>query len=279
MTSKQMWMRVILAMVISGITLLSTARAAEPLVIAHRGASFDAPENTVAAIELAWKQGADGIELDFQLTKDGQVVCIHDKDTARTSPGAKLIVQQSTLDALRRLDVGAYKASAFQGEKIPTLAETLAAVQPGKLIFVELKCGPEIVEPLVAGLRNSQLKPEQMILKSFDAATTAAARKAMPEVRTFWLGNVETKDRPPRAVSAESICSTVEKLDLAGISTNGNSRFFTPKMYEQFRGRDIKEIAVWTVNDPATARYHRDQAATFILTDKPGELRRWLVPK
>jgi glycerophosphoryl diester phosphodiesterase len=254
-------------------------QAAEPLVIAHRGASFDAPENTVAAIELAWKHGADGIELDFQLTMDGEVVCIHDADTARTAQGKTLKIQQSTLEELRGLDVGSFKAAVYQGEKVPTLAETLAAVPPGKLIFVEMKSGPEIVAPLVAGLRKSQLKPEQIILKSLDVATTAAARKAMPEVRTFWLGDLETKDRPPRPVSAESICSSVDKLDLGGVSTKGDPRLFTAQMYQEFRRRGIKEIAVWTVNDAATARYHRDQGVDFILTDKPSELRRWLEKK
>jgi len=271
--------RKILAMLPLGLTAATGVHGAEPLVIAHRGASFDAPENTVAAIELAWKQGADGIELDFQLTRDGQVVCIHDADTARTARGKKLTVRLSARDELRQLDVGSFMAAAYQGEKIPTLAETLAAVPSGKLIFVEMKSGPEIVEPLVAGLRKSKLKPEQIILKSFDVATAAAARQAMPEVRTFWLGDLEIKDKPPQAVKAEDICSVVEKIEFAGVSTNGNPRLLSEEMYQKLRHRGIKEIAVWTVNDAATARYHRDQGVNYILTDKPGELRRWLAPE
>lgn len=254
----------------------SMAQGAEPLVIAHRGASFDSPENTLAAIALAWKQGADGVELDFQITKEGEVICLHDADTARTAGGKKLVVKQSTLQDLRKLDVGAFKGKAFQGEKIPTLAETLAAVPPDKLIFVEMKGGPEIVEPLVAGLRKSALKPNQIILKSFDSATTAAARKAMPEARTFWLGSLEAKQKNPRPPVADAVCSVVGELELAGISTNGNPKFITPKLYQHFRSKGVREIAVWTVNDVATARYHRDQGATYILTDKPAELRVWL---
>src|SRR5271170_7325637 len=90
-------------------------------VIAHRGASYDAPENTLAAFRLAWQQGADGIEGDFYLTDDGEIVCLHDSDTGRTGD-RKLSVGQSTLAQLRTVDVGVSKGEKFRGERIPTLA-------------------------------------------------------------------------------------------------------------------------------------------------------------
>src|SRR5688572_19130995 len=92
--------------------------------IGHRGASFDAPENTVAAIKLAWEQKADGAEFDVYLTKDGKVAVIHDATTKRTA-GADLKVAGSTLTELRALDVGRWKGEKFTGEKIPTLDEML----------------------------------------------------------------------------------------------------------------------------------------------------------
>lgn len=84
------------------------------LIVAHRGASKRAPGNTLPAFELAWKQGADAIEGDFRLTKDGHVVCIHDETIKRTA-GADLNVAQSTLSELRKLDVGAWFDPAFKG--------------------------------------------------------------------------------------------------------------------------------------------------------------------
>lgn len=75
--------------------------SAEPFIVAHRGASHDAPENTLAAFELAWEQGADAIEGDFHLTQDGHIVCLHDKDTKRTA-GKKLVVGKSSLEELRK---------------------------------------------------------------------------------------------------------------------------------------------------------------------------------
>ncbi|MFV2065815.1 MAG: glycerophosphodiester phosphodiesterase family protein, partial [Pirellulales bacterium] len=106
---------------------LATTVASGQLIVGHRGASHDAPENTLAAFQLAWQRGADGVEGDFYLTSDGHIVCIHDADTERVA-GEKLIVAESTLADLRQLDVGAWKGERWRGEKIPTLEEVLATV-------------------------------------------------------------------------------------------------------------------------------------------------------
>ena len=126
-----------------------TATAPTPLVIAHRGSSAQAPENTLPAFQLAWEQGADGIEGDFQLTKDGHIICFHDKDTKRLA-GQPLTVANATLEELRQLDVGSiqpqaevdalrtWSADKFQGTRMPTLAEVFASVPSGKKIFIEI---------------------------------------------------------------------------------------------------------------------------------------------
>lgn len=101
------------------------------LLIGHRGASHEAPENTLTAFELAWEEGADGIEADFRLTRDGQIVCMHDENTRRTT-GISLTVADSLLDDLRRLDVGRWRGLAWAGTRIPTLSEVLAILPAGK---------------------------------------------------------------------------------------------------------------------------------------------------
>src|SRR5690242_8830167 len=93
-------------------------------LVGHRGASHDAPENTVASFREAWRQGADAAELDVHLTKDGRLVVIHDGDAKRTT-GSPLKVREATLAELRRLDAGAWKGARYAGEKLPTLAEML----------------------------------------------------------------------------------------------------------------------------------------------------------
>src|SRR5512146_3337233 len=97
-----------------------------PLVLGHRGASAEAPENTLAAFRLAMAQGADGVELDVWRCATGEVVVIHDEETRRVA-GVSLRVPDSPLAALRALDVGAWKGEAFRGERIPLLAEVLEA--------------------------------------------------------------------------------------------------------------------------------------------------------
>jgi len=108
-----------------------------PLILAHRGASAHAPENTLAAFELALAQGANGVELDAKLSADGEVVVIHDPTVDRTT-GGKGRVSQMTVAALRELDAGSFFSEKFRGEKIPTLAEVFETVGNRALINVEL---------------------------------------------------------------------------------------------------------------------------------------------
>src|SRR5690606_25135252 len=99
-------------------------------VIAHRGASHDAPENTLAAVNLAWEMGADAVEFDVHLTSDGHLVSIHDKDTKRVA-GTKKVVAETTLAEVQELDVGTWKDGAFAGETSPSIDAVLATIPTG----------------------------------------------------------------------------------------------------------------------------------------------------
>ena len=121
-------------------------------IVAHRGASADAPENTLAAIQLAWQQGADAAEIDVRLTVDGQLVAIHDETTLRTG-STDWKVKDHTLAELKTLDVGLWKSQQFVGEQIPTLAEVLDIVPPGKRLHRRQARAP------AGGLVGSALEP------------------------------------------------------------------------------------------------------------------------
>jgi glycerophosphoryl diester phosphodiesterase len=108
-----------------------------PLILAHRGASAYAPENTLAAFELALEQGAHGVELDAKLSADGEVVVIHDESVERTTNGHGR-VSQVELSALRELDAGSFFSDRFKGEKIPTLVEVFETLGKHAIINVEL---------------------------------------------------------------------------------------------------------------------------------------------
>jgi glycerophosphoryl diester phosphodiesterase len=117
-------------------------------IVAHRGFSARAPENTLAAFELGWKNQTDACELDVYLTVDGKTVVIHDKDTKRTA-GVNLDVAKSTQAELTAIDVGTWKGKEWAKEKIPTLEQALATMPKGKQrFFIEIKCGAEIVPEL-----------------------------------------------------------------------------------------------------------------------------------
>ena len=128
------------------ILMWSTGLFAQPFYIAHRGASYLAPENTVAAARLAWELGADAVEVDIHLSKDNKVMVIHDKDTKRICKTvSNLVIKSSESGLLRELDAGIWKGEHFKGEKIPFLSEIIETVPEGKTLVVEIKCGSEVI--------------------------------------------------------------------------------------------------------------------------------------
>jgi Glycerophosphoryl diester phosphodiesterase family len=140
------WIRLLPAALLAALALsLSAARGLE--IIAHRGASADAPENTLPAMKLAWEQGADAVELDMYLSKDGRIVVFHDTTTKRFD-GRERKVAHLTLEEMRGLNVGAWKGEKWAGERVPDLVEILNTIPAGKRAVLEIKCGPEIVPEL-----------------------------------------------------------------------------------------------------------------------------------
>ena len=137
------------------------------MIIAHRGVSFKFPENSLPAFEASWQLGVDGIEGDFHLTKDGEIVCIHDEDTERVC-NTKAIIHHSTLQDLKALELS-YKGESNLNLKIPTLSEVLQTAPKGKKIFIEIKCGIEIVSPLLNQLSNSKMNADDIVIISFNS--------------------------------------------------------------------------------------------------------------
>src|SRR6187431_238635 len=120
--------------------LLSTASLSAVEIVAHRGASADAPENSLSAMKLAWEQGADAIELDLWLSKDGKLIVFHDADTKRIGGVDRKITEYTAAEAAQ-VDIGKWKGEKFAGEKLPALEPILATVPAGKRIVLELKSG------------------------------------------------------------------------------------------------------------------------------------------
>ena len=243
----------------------------KPLLIAHRGGSREAPENTLAAFHQAWQQGADGIEADFRLTRDGRVVCLHDAGTGRTA-GIDIAVAEATFAELRRLDVGSWKGARWQGEQIPSLDEVLARLPAGKMFMIELKSGPEIIIPLRGLLTDSGVPFEQLRLLAFDAPLLAGMKQALPEIRTClnvdYRWSLRTCSWSP---SRADIQATLELNDIDGLSSRAHAL-----LDAQFVGelqQSAKEVHVWTVDSVRAAGHYRDMGVDSIMTNRPGWLR------
>jgi glycerophosphoryl diester phosphodiesterase len=241
-------------------------------IIGHRGASYDAPENTVAAFKLSWQQKADASELDIFLSKDGKIVVLHDKDTKRVAGVDKKVAEQ-TFAELRLLDVGKWKGAKFAGEKIPTLDEMLVTTPTGKRVFVEVKIGPEIVPELDRVLKASGLEPVQTPIISFHAPVIAEVKKVRPDLAAYWIVNIKPakgKETP----TAESLIATAKSIKADGLDLS-----VTPALDKAFAGK-VKaaglKLYVWTVNDVDVARRMVDIGVDGITTDRPGWLREQL---
>lgn len=249
------------------------------LIIAHRGASHDAPENTLAAFRLAWAENADGIEGDFYLSRDGQIVCIHDETTERTA-GVKLDVAKSTLAELKKLDVGRWKDKRFFGERIPTLQEVIATVPDGKQIIIELKVGPEIVAPMQRILKASNLQPAQILVISFDEKTIIESKRLLPHIKTHWLTGYDPEDDiGPWTPTAASIAQSMGRTNADGVGSQARRSVFNTEFIRALKAAGVNEFHVWTVDDPADARFYQSLGVYGITTNRPAFIRQGLKKK
>lgn len=254
----------------------SPLAALEPVteIIAHRGASHDAPENTLAAFKLGWEQQAEGVELDVYLSRDGQILCCHDRSLKRTT-GLDKKIEELPAAELQKLDAGGWKNPKFAGEKLPLLSEVLAVVPRGHKVFVEVKCGPEIVPELKRVVAAAKLESAQLAVISFSLEVCAASKKALPALKTYWIVGLKREpqtmawNRTPAELIAAATKHQLDGLDLQA------GDFVDARLAEQMKKAGL-ELYVWTVNDPKLARRMIEAGVQGITTDRPLWLREQL---
>jgi glycerophosphoryl diester phosphodiesterase len=244
-------------------------------IIAHRGSSFLAPENTLAAAQLAWQEGADAVEGDFRITKDGHIVCIHDASLTRTA-GVDRLVADCTLEELRAYDVGRWKGEQFTGQRIPTLEEMLATVPPDKRFFVEMKsAGPEALKELCRVVKASSIDPSQIALISLQDAFISFVKQRLPECPAYWV--VQAKNEP--TADRRHWPSLGELLSAKGFGIDGldleSIRPIDTHIVRELQNSGLK-LAVWTVDEVAIAELWIDLGIGSITTNRPGWLRNQL---
>ena len=246
------------------------------LVIAHRGASCDAPENTLAAVNLGWERQADAVEVDVHLSRDRRVIVIHDPTTTRTAGQGGAVADQ-TLEQLKHLDVGRHKGARWEGERMPTLEEVLETVPEGRRLFVEIKCGREILGPLEAALAGSPLGAEQVVLIGFGLDTMTAVKRRLPEHPVCWLSGLrEHAEDESWKRTADELLATVRQAGLDGLSVLACAAVDRP-FVERVHAAGLR-LYVWTVDDAAEARRLLSAGVDGITTNRPGWLRGKLPP-
>ncbi|MCC6326962.1 MAG: hypothetical protein IT174_00495 [Acidobacteria bacterium] len=247
-----------------------------PLIIAHRGASSVAPENTIAAFRKAIEAGADGIEFDVRLARDGIPVVIHDATLKRTNK-ADLAISDLTSKELAAIDVGSwfgrragFSQMEYASEPIPTLADTLRFLQDFRgEIFIELKCGKGDLDPLASAVcrevKNLRLA-SQIIIKSFRLAVIPRVHEQAPRLRTaaLFAPKVLTLLRKRKHLVEIAAEFGADELSI-------HYSLATRRLMEKARIYGLP-VTVWTADNPRWVKRGALLGIKAIITNDPARL-------
>ena len=244
--------------------------------VAHRGHSFIAPENTLAAYRAAIEAGADGGECDVYRSADGVVFLSHDKSPKRTMGGSDGDLTQMTFARIRQFDAGGWKEEKFKGEKVPTLGEYLKLLK-------ETKCHP-VVEIKQIGIETDVLeciRKNEMVevttIIAFDEKVVQEIRRLEPKICVAWLYSEDLKDKGTAEDNAERLADLIigrcRKLDITIIDLGHG--LLSPELMKALNEAGI-HVWAWTVNDEAAMRRYLDWGVVSITTDKPDILSKIL---
>lgn len=246
-----------------------------PLIVAHRGASYSAPENTVPAFKLAFEEQADFVEGDFWLTKDNKIVCIHDENTKRvTKQKVKLDIRKASFAELQKIDVGSWKDSMYLNTCIPTLQEIFDFIPEGKGIFIEIKDTREIfVLKLIDELNKISFPVKKIRIISFSKEIVNLTKKKLPQIKVYWLfGWYFSKSSIIKSAIQKRIIESLEYINCDGVDL-----FYAPYLDKNFvnlikaKGLDL---CVFNVENIETAKKLRDYDVDYITTNSPLMIRK-----
>jgi len=250
------------------IAMMSDTKKHVPLILAHRGDSANAPENTLAAFRLAYENGADGIELDVMLSADQKLVVIHDDTLDRTSNGHGK-VGDASYDSLRELDAGGWFDPKFKGEPIPLLDEVFAEFGGKFLINVELKnykTPKDNLTDLVVALVKKHGLSDSVLLSSFNIRNLLRAKSLAPEIRTGLLTLPGLLGLPMRSFFGRRF-----KADYL----HPYHRDVSAKMV-QSRHQLGQKVNVWTVDAPEDLLRMQSCGVDMIICNDPYHARQIL---
>ena len=231
------------------------------IFVAHRGASYLAPENTLASIKLAWELEADAAECDVMLSSDHRVLLFHDKNTKKLC-GVSHVVKETPWEVLDKLEIKAKNSHRpeYRGETIPLLSEVLPTIPEGRMLVIEIKTGPEILPYLEKELKDYRHSGKISII-AFDFETIIGAKALFPEFPAYYLSSFQN--------NVNKHFEDIKKHGLDGV--NLRHAIITPQLVEKCTEAGL-DLWCWTVNDPETALKMKNLGIRAITTDRP----RWL---
>jgi glycerophosphoryl diester phosphodiesterase len=240
----------------------------QTLVIAHRGAKGEAPENTLAAFKLGLEQGCDGIELDIHLSKDGELIVIHDYTLDRTTDKTGSI-SELTLEQIKQADAGRWFHEKYAGERVPTLEEVFDLVPAEVMINVEIKHRfDRRIEPVLLELMKQKDRMHNVVVSSFHHKSLSYLKQLEPETK---IGLLYDLDVVHHAALAATIDVPVYSLH---------------PHYKKINQADVAEAIAqglqvyhWTINDESHMAHAIADGVSGIITDYPGKLRALLEKK
>ena len=239
-------------------------------VIAHRGASAYAPENTLAAFQLALEMKSDYIELDVHLTQDNQVIVIHDATLERTTDGSGL-VREKTLEELKKLDAGKWFDSKFEGEKLPTLAEVMDTVNGQTKLLIEVKVDEK--DELYEGLMKEVLQIIQernaaswCVLQAFDSRYLAEIAQSNVKIEYHQL-IIDDFSPIPAHIGASFQLGSIDK-GLGFAAMNPYFKLLSKGKVENWQKEGLK-VFTYTVDEEADIKRMVEFGVNGIITNRP----------
>jgi len=242
-----------------------------PLIIGHRGASAVAPENTTAAFREAIAVGADGIEFDVRLTRDGVPVVIHDSTLRRTG-GLRHRVAELTSTEISKVDVGSWFGQTFANETVPSLAELFTLFQSrNSTLYLEMKCdSPSEQRPLaeacVRAIEEHSLK-ERVIVECFQLPALKVLKEIDPEIKTVAL--FEPTFTNPSVLLDQRIINQATDVGAAALALH--HRLARESLVQKAKAAGL-HVAVWTVDDPAWIERARATGIDALITNDPAAM-------
>lgn len=222
-------------------------------LVAHRGESEAAPENTLESFNLAWTRGLRCIEGDFHLTRDGEVVCMHDGNAKRTC-GVDRPLSELTLAEIKSFDAGRWKGDAWKFTRVPTLGEVLRTMPDYGEIFIELKSVGPILDRLSAIFAAGPWRPEQLTFIAFDETTISTVKRQFPAHNAYWLLRNWTGPLDCRSQARFTPAELVDKVRELGVDGVDIHPGFVEEEHVRAMHAAGYSFNVWTVDAVEQAR-------------------------